>query len=372
MEPVTLEICSNGLAIITIDRQRVLNCADCAMCEQIHDAVNTISDTASLKAVLVRGAGQKGLCSGGDVKCLREALSKDPVSELPKDQVFHEYVLIYKLRQLAVPTVSLVHGITMGFGLGLGGAARYRVATEASRFAMPENNIGIFPDACWTYTAANTCPPGIGELVALTGCHIRGAGDALGTKLATHFVPFDRLETLVESLKNADFGDDSEARTRTCIEAVAETAPESMLLKNGASLLSKLSAAGSVDEAVATLESEAQSGDWAAEFLPMVKRGSPFSQALAWRQLEKAKADVAANRPEKERLAMSLEREYRVISRCFYRPDFSEGVRATLVDKDNSPVWQPGSLAEVSAEEVARCFAQLPAGERTLGLTTEL
>ena len=124
-----------------------------------------------------------------------------------------------------------------------------------------------------TYTAANTCPPGIGELVALTGCHIRGAGDALGTKLATHFVPFDRLETLVESLKNADLGDDSDARTRTCIEAVAETAPESMLLKNGASLLSKLSAAGSVDEAVATLESEAQSGDWASEFLPMVKRG---------------------------------------------------------------------------------------------------
>merc|ERR1740123_2025789 len=129
--------------------------------------------------------------------------------------MYQEYNAIFELRQLTVPTIALVHGITMGFGLGLGASARYAVATEKSRLAMPENNIGLFPDAGFAHLAAGTMPKGLGRLLALTGCHLIGAGDVMAAKLASHYVPLEKLPALVEALKAADLsGNADEAASK--------------------------------------------------------------------------------------------------------------------------------------------------------------
>mmetsp|Transcript_1035 Transcript_1035/g.3450 ORF Transcript_1035/g.3450 Transcript_1035/m.3450 type:complete len:373 (-) Transcript_1035:15-1133(-) len=367
-ETVTFEECGNGLAVLTIDRPKALNAVNVKMVGELREAVAKCKASESVKAVLLMGAGEKGFCSGGDVKALHPLLAADAATEVPKEQMYQEYNAIFELRQLAVPTVALVHGITMGCGLGLGLSATFAVATEKSRLAMPENNIGLFPDAGFAYLAANAMPKGLGRLMALTGCHLIGAGDALAAKLATHHVPVEKLPALVEALKAADLSAGAREALEKCLGELSEAAPAPKLLVEGLALPEKFSEVKSVAEALALLEAEAEAGGWAAELLPGMKKGSPFSQAVALRLLELAEADAAAGAAEPGRLAAALERDFAAACRVMYRPDFQEGLRAVLVDKDNAAKWQPASAAEVAADDVAAAVAPLAEGARQLGL----
>jgi len=362
-ETVTFEECANGLAIITIDRPKALNAANVKMVQELREGIAKCK-SSSVKAVLFQGAGGSCFCSGGDVKGLHGELKKDPETQVPKEQIFQEYNAIYEIKQLAIPTVALTHGVTMGFGLGTGVSATYRIATEKSRFAMPENNIGLFPDACFPYIAANNMPVGIGRLMALTGCHLIGAGDVLAAKLATHFVGAEKMPSLVDALKSLDLGDDAMVTVQGCIDGFAEEAPAPKLLVPDNPLPAKLAAAGSVAEAVAAIKADTAGAD----LMKAMESGCPFSQSVVWELLLRAEADVSAEIAEPGRLAAALERDFAVGCRMLYRADFVEGVRAVLVDKDKSPKWQPPSLEDVSAEEVTSTLAPLPDGERTLGV----
>jgi len=367
-EAVTYEECPNGLAVVTIDRPKALNAVNVKMVGEFREAIAKCKASESVKAVLIQGAGEKGFCSGGDVKALHPLLVADAAAEVPKEQMYQEYNAIFEMRQLTKPTVSLVHGITMGCGLGLGTSARYSVATEKSRLAMPENNIGLFPDAGFTYIAANAMPKGLGRLMALTGCHLIGAGDALAAKLATHFVPLEKLASVAEGLKAADFSGDADEAVKKCLEGLAEAPPEPKLLVDGCTLPAKFAEVKSVAEAVDLLKAEAEAGGWAAELLPTMQKGAPFSQAVVFKLLELAEADVAAGLAEPGRAAAALERDFATACRVMYRPDFVEGLRAVLVDKDNAAKWQPAELGAVSEEEVAAAVLPLADGVRRLGL----
>lgn len=413
-EQVTLEECSNGLAIITIDRPKALNAANIKMVCELREAiakvkaseaakdlavgatacikttgkVGKITDSnghackvcgawfhkddltlASCKAVLLIGAGEKGFCSGGDVKGLHPLLVADAKTNAPKEQVYQEYKAIFELTQLTVPTVALVHGITMGFGLGIAGAANYRIATEKSRLAMPENNIGLFPDACFTYYSANMLPKGVGRLMAVTGCHLIGAGDVIKAGLASHYMPMAKIPDMVAALKTLDFGSDAGAGLKGCIETMTEAAPDAKLLGANGDLVGALGEAKSLAEAYAALDAAAAvEGSWASQLVPAMKNGSPFTRAAVWKLLELAEADSAAGLAEPTRLAVALERDFAAACRILYRPDFVEGVRAVLVDKDNAPKWSPASPADVAEADIAAAVAPLPDGERRLGL----
>jgi len=318
--------------------------------------------------VLMQGAGEKGFSSGGDVKALHPLLTADGATEVPKEQMYQEYNAIFEIHQVTVPTISLVHGITMGCGLGFGASAKYAVATEKSRLAMPENNIGLFPDAGFCHLAATAMPKGLGRLLAFTGCHLIGAGDVLAAKLATHFVPLEKLPALVEALKAADLSGDADEAARKCIEGQSAEAPAPKLLTSGLELPGKFAEVASVADALALLEAEAKEGGWAAELLPTMQKGCPFSQAVVLKLMELAEADVKAGVPEPGLCAAALERDFAAACRVMYRPDFVEGLRAVLVDKDQNAKWQPATIAEVSPEEVAAAVAPLPEGQRKLGV----
>uniref|UniRef100_A0A7S2GF07 Enoyl-CoA hydratase/isomerase domain-containing protein n=1 Tax=Alexandrium andersonii TaxID=327968 RepID=A0A7S2GF07_9DINO len=367
-ESVTLEECPNGLAIVTIDRPKALNAVNVKMVSELREVVSKCQAAESVKAVLFQGAGEKGFCSGGDVKALHPLLVADKATEVPKEQMWQEYNCIFEMRQLTKPSVSLIHGITMGCGLGLGTSSTYAVATEKSRLAMPENNIGLFPDAGFAYLAANVMPKGLGRLMALTGCHLIGAGDVLAAKLGSHFVPLEKLPGVAEALKALDFGGDAKEALKKCLDGLGEAAPAPKLLVEGCTLPEKFAEVSTVAGAIDMLKAEAEAGGWAAELLPSMQKGSPFSQAVVLRLMQLAEADATDGLKEPGRTGTALERDFAVACRVMYRPDFVEGLRAVLVDKDNAAKWQPAELAEVSEEEVAAALAPLAEGERRLGV----
>jgi len=365
-ELILTEVCPNGLAVLTIDKPKALNASDVPMVAAIRKAMAAWKDDEAVKAVLLRGNGGKAFCSGGDVKGVREALVADAASELPKEQVYQEYNLIYEARELGKPTAVLLEGVTMGFGLGLAATARIGVCTEKTRLAMPENNIGLFPDVGFAYLSTKM-PPGVGKLMALTGGHLLGAGDALDSGLATHHVPMDQLPELVDRLRAADLAAGAEAAIKACVEGLAAAPAEKGKIAANGSLLTKMKDAKTLPEAYAALVQEAaEAGGWASELQAGMPKGSPFSQAVVWKLVEAAEAEAAM--PEPGRLAVALERDFATACRVLYRPDFCEGVRAVLVDKGSTAIWQPSAAAEVSPEEVAATVAPLAEGERKLGL----
>lgn len=367
-ESVIFEECPNGLAVVTIDRPKALNAVNVKMVGELREAVAKCQASESVKAVLFQGAGEKGFCSGGDVKALHPLLVADAATDVPKDQMYQEYNCIFEMRQLTKPSVSLVHGITMGCGLGLGTSSTYAVATEKSRLAMPENNIGLFPDAGFAYLAANVMPKGLGRLMALTGCHLIGAGDALAAKLASHFVPMEKLPAVVEALKAADFSGEVSEALKKCLDGLAEAPPPPKLLVDGCTLPEKFAEVKSVPDALDLLKAEAEAGGWAAELLPSMQKGCPFSQVVVLRLMQLAEADAAAGRAEPGRTGTALERDFAVACRVMYRPDFVEGLRAVLVDKDNAAKWQPAELSAVDETQVAEALAPLVEGARRLGV----
>jgi len=363
-EAVTLEQCSNGLAVITIDRPKALNAASVKMVKELREVIGKISASDSAKAVLMVGAGEKGFCSGGDVKGVYEALKADNNSDTGREQLYEEYLAIYELRQLKIPVVALIHGITMGFGLGLSSVATFRVATEKSRLAMPENNIGLFPDAGFAYLSASILPPGLGRLMAVTGVHLIGAGDAMAAKIATHYVPFEKFPSLVEEMKGREFsGPDS---VEACIASFSEGAPEAKLLKDTPPALGLFQEAKTLAEAASDLKALSETDAWAKDLIDSMQKGAPFSQAVAWSLLDAAVEDSSAAEPG--RLGNALERDFAAACRIIYRPDFMEGVRSVLVDKDNSAKWQVTSLDAVDMKDVADATAPLPEAQRRLGL----
>lgn len=351
---VTMEECDNGLAIITLDRQKALNAANVPMVKELRRVLREAKEKDSIKAVLLKGAGEKGFSSGGDVKTVSNVLAKDINDVSAKEQFYEEYNFIYEFKTFPKPSVALAHGITMGFGMGVSVCATISVATAKSRFAMPENNIGLFPDAGFTYHASKLTP-GVGRLMGLTACHFIGAGDVMKAGLATHYVPFEKFEGLIAALKQADLSKTAKSAIKAAVEGMAEAAPDPTLLNSdGLELAAKLAKVANVKEAYELLEEASKvEGSWAATLVPAMKKGSPFSQAMVFKLLKSGEADAPfrTNR-SLNGIAAALEREYIVASRIILRPDFTEGVRAVLVDKDNNAKWQPAAPEEVDAKEL--------------------
>lgn len=370
---VTMEECANGLAVITIAREKALNAANVKMVKELREALRDAKAKDSIKAVMLQGAGEKSFSSGGDVKGVSTLLKEDVNSTQAKQQFYQEYNSIYEFKTFPKPSIALVHGITMGFGMGVSTCATMSVATEKSRFAMPENNIGLFPDAGFTHHATKLAP-GVGRLMGLTACHFIGAGDVLKAGLATHYVPFEKFPSLVSALKAADLSTSAATALKAIVDGMSEPAPEPKLLnEEGLALSAKVGEAKTLKEAYATLEEAAKvEGSWAATLVPAMKKGSPFSQAMIFKLLQLGEA----NKPFKTKVTLNgiagaLEREYIVASRIICRPDFTEGVRAVLVDKDNNAKWDPASPEDVDEKELFKMLEPFPddTPDAVLGLT---
>jgi enoyl-CoA hydratase len=327
---------------LTLNRPKAIHALTLEMCHTMSGALEVWRDDPKVSAVIIDHSEGRGFCSGGDIAYLRNsALHDEGVSGR---RFFHdEYQLNHQLFTYPKPVVAFMDGITMGGGVGISQPAQYRVATENTRYAMPETGIGLFPDVGGGWYLARLGGR-IGQFLALTGARLDGA-ECLWAGLCTHYLSSDGL-------------DEAKARIAAgheiggVLSALAAPTPEARIAGNAA-LIAKHFASDRLEDILASLE--ADDGEWASKELAALRSKSPQTCKVALRQLaESAKLDDFA-----ENMAM----EYRIASRVLTRPDFAEGVRAVIVDKTNDPKWDPATPEGVTEELLDAIFAPLPERE---------
>jgi enoyl-CoA hydratase len=339
-----------GLGIVTLNRPKALNTLSLPMYRVFDPQLIGWGRDPAVDAVLVRGAGDRAFCAGGDVRAIYDARAEaGGAGDYKADFFREEYWLIERVHRLPKPYVALVDGIAMGGGCGVSINGSHRVVSERAVFAMPEVHIGLFPDV-GASRFLNLCPGRIGLYLALTGTRVRAA-DALYCGFATHYVPHDRLAALTDALARLGDGDRRRAVDATIADFAGDAGEPPLAALQGE--IDRCFAGVSVEEIVATLRGER--APWAEAALSAIERASPLSLKITFRQLQIGRGmDIEA--------ALAL--EYRLTQHVMAGHDFYEGIRALLVEKDNAPRWQHASLGEVSAGEVEGYFASL--GEREL------
>ncbi|MFD4990108.1 enoyl-CoA hydratase/isomerase family protein [Streptomyces sp. NPDC058374] len=334
---------------ITLNRPRALNALDHAMVLRIAEALDAWEHDRAVTTVVIDGAGERGLCAGGDVRAIREDALRGEV-EAPLAFWRDEYRLNARIARYPKPYVALMDGIVMGGGVGVSAHGSLRVVTERSLVAMPETGIGFVPDVGGTYLLSRA-PGELGTHLALTGRGV-GAGDALHCGLADHYLPSDGLPALIEALSDAPPAEDAAAT----VARLARPAPDGEL----AAQRGWIDACWSAPTVEEGLERLLESGEPAAKETAEAVRGrSPLALKTTLAALRRARALPG--------LKEVLDQEYRVSAHALTWPDLAEGVRAQVVDKDRAPRWVPATLDAVTDEAVAAAFVPLGEGAE-LGL----
>ncbi|TDQ50315.1 enoyl-CoA hydratase/isomerase family protein [Actinorugispora endophytica] len=331
-------VVEGGLGRVTLNRPRAINALTTGMIRDIAAALAVWEHDDAVRAVLVEGAGERGLCAGADIRALHaSARARDGLAE---EFLREEYHLNARLRRYTKPVVAFMDGIVMGGGVGLSAHTAVRVVTERSRVGMPETDIGFLPDVGGTYLLSRT-PGLLGAHAALTAARL-GAADALLCGLADHYVTGDRLPGLAEAI--AGGADPASAAAEA---AVASGEPAGGVLEEARPWIDDCYDASTVAEVLERLRTRPEAA--ARRAAEEIEAKSPTSLAVTLRALNEARALAD--------LEDCLNREYRITRALLETPDFLEGVRAAVIDKDRAPKWSPSALADVTAEEVEAFFA---------------
>ncbi len=331
---------------ISLNRPKALHALTLDMCHAMTAALSEWAGDDGVKAIIIDHHDGRGFCAGGDIAMLRNsALNDDGVTGR---QFFHdEYQLNHQLFTYEKPIVAFMDGITMGGGVGISMPAKYRVATENTRFAMPETGIGLFPDVGGGWYLSRLGGR-LGPFLALTGARLKGE-ECLWAGLATHYVD----HAIVEDLK-ARIAAHPE-RIGGILSEPTGTPPPARLADNADKIIKHFSS-DTFEEILASLDKAADAGDiWAQKERDTLGTKSPQTCKVALRQL--------ATSLTLESFAENMAMEYRIGSRVLLRPDFAEGVRAVIVDKTNDPKWDPATPEGVSEELLDSIFAPLPDNE---------
>ena len=336
------------LGHLTLDRPKALNALTQGMIDAIHAALDRWQDDDRIHAVLLDGAGDRAFCAGGDLRTLYDAVCE---GDYTRAAAFleAEFRLDLRLARFAKPVVTVMHGVTMGGGIGVGAHARHRIVTDTSKLGMPEVGIGYVPDVGGTWLLGRA-PGELGTYAALTGATL-GPADALAAGLADHFVEAGRLADLPERLSRCQSSDAIAAALR---ELASSPEPGPLA---GAAWIEECFAGESVAGILAALEASSEPEARAAA--ERIAGNCPTSLCAALRALRSA--------PGLGSLGACLDQEFRIAARITRRPDFREGVRAAVIDKDRQPKWQPARVADVDPVEVEAFFAPLGADELGLG-----
>lgn len=338
-----------GMRLVTLNRPKALNALNLEMIRSMYPLYADWQTNPSVRVIVQQGAGGKAFCAGGDVAALyRSKVHGEGEEGVMQNFFSEEYRLNNLIGSSCKPVVSLLDGIVMGGGVGLSVHGQFRIATERSMFAMPETAIGLFPDVGGSHFLSRL-PGSIGMFIALTGARLKAA-DLLYSQIATHFVPSERLEELVDRLSQLEANDPAilnESIELAIGEVTATPTGEAMLLSHREQI-DRLFCGDSVEAVIGELEQDGS--DWALKQLDLLRRMSPSSLKITHRQI---------NQGSQLSLKECLRMEFRMTQGCMRNPDFFEGVRAVLIDKDNAPTWSPSTLEQVTEQDVNSYFAPL-------------
>jgi len=327
---------------ISLNRPLALNALTLPMVHAMTEALLAWRGDDAVKCVVIDHADGRGFCAGGDIAFLRNSAINDGGESGRK--FFHdEYQLNHLLFTYPKPVVAFMDGITMGGGVGISQPARFRVATEYTKFAMPETGIGLFPDVGGGWYLSRL-EGRMGQFLALTGSRVAGA-ECLALGLATHYLASSALAEAKARIASEDV-----ERLDGILGTLSETPPASKIVETLVQINHHF-ASNAFEDILASLEGDAS--EWAMRELATLRTKSPQTCKVALRQLSESLklTDFVAN------MAM----EYRIASRVIVRPDFAEGVRAVIVDKDNAPQWNPEMPEGVTEDLIDAIFAALPA-----------
>jgi enoyl-CoA hydratase/carnithine racemase len=324
---------------ITLNRPKALNALSLAMIRELASALLAWRDDARIELVLIRGQGREGpfgaFCAGGDIRFFHQAvLAGNPELE---DFFSEEYELNHLVHTYPKPCVAFMDGVVMGGGMGISQGARCRIVTERTKMAMPETNIGLFPDVGGGWFLAR-CPGRLGEYLALTG-EMLDASDALEAGLADTLLPSSDLPALWERL-TADGAAAMPAKQLPPVGRLAALRHE----------IDRIFALPSVREIVEALD--AGSSDWSRATAAMLRKRSPLMLHVTLEQVRRGRAlDLAGD--------LRMERD--IVRHCFtLRPgtagETMEGIRAQAIDKDHAPRWNPARIEDVTPEMVTPFF----------------
>ena len=327
---------------IRLNRPKAIHALTTAMCRDILEALDAWRGDPGVEVVLFDHAEGRGFCAGGDIRMLAESGMSDGAAARA---FFHaEYRMNHRLFTYAKPAAAFMDGITMGGGVGIAMPCKYRVATENTRFAMPETGIGLFPDVGGGWYLSRL-PGRVGQFLALTGARLDGAEcGALG--IATHYLP---AEALVEAKDRIA----EDPRSIAAILDRLSVAPPPARIEQNLARIDRLFASDHYEQILAGLEADGSA--WAMKERETLAAKSPQACKVALRLLREG--------ARMRDFADEMRQEYAVAAHVVQRHDFLEGVRAVIIDKDNAPGWDPAVPEGVTDHMLDTIFAPLPRDE---------
>lgn len=342
-EHILVEI-RERVGLITLNRPKALNALTLGMVRVLAAALDGWEGDPAVTRVVVRGAGDRAFCAGGDIRMLYEA---GRAGDLTPSLAFwrEEFQLNIHIKRYSKPYISLIDGMVMGGGVGISLHGSHRVAGDRYRFAMPEVGIGFVPDVGATY-ALPRLPGRIGTYLAMTGASV-GPDEAVTLGLATHRVASADFAALEDGLIAGEPVEEALGRFARPVGAgplLAERA-----------LIDRCFAEATVPAILARLDEAAAAGSgFAGETAATMRRKAPSSLAIVLEQMRRG-GDLTFEE--------AMATEFRIVTRLAEEHDFYEGVRATIVEKDGAPRWRPASLADLPAGFAASHFAPRPGAE---------
>lgn len=353
--------CGHLIGVMTLNTPKSLNALSVEMCQLLAQQLEQWEGDEQVVALLLKGAGDKAFCAGGDIRKLYDSMSIDAPLPNPYATEFfgHEYRLYRQMHFYSKPLILWGDGIIMGGGMGLMAGCSHRLVTERTRFAMPEVTIGLFPDASGSWFLQHM-PAKTGLFLGLTGAMCNGS-DALLANLAEYPVASSDYDAVIQSLKQSDW-QVAASRTDKCdnnsahsivsrvlaAQPIAEL-PASKLAIHWQSIQQLMNSGGlgdidallQSDAALAKIDTEFANDSWTQRAVDTYRHGCPVTAALTYALYYKV-TDLS--------LEQVLYLEANVAVHCAANPDFKEGVRALLIDKDRNPQWSR-SLADCLSSE---------------------
>jgi enoyl-CoA hydratase/carnithine racemase len=334
----------NRVAHLVLNRPQALNALSHAMIKDMAALFTQWAGDTRICAIVLRGAGGKAFCAGGDIRALRDSALDG--GTLHREFFIDEYRLDYQLHRYVKPVICLLDGIVMGGGMGISQGSGYRIVGPKTKMAMPETAIGLFPDVGGSYFLSRSR---VGLYLGLAGVTLRAA-DALYAGLADRHMASEAIDTLADELDRISWSSNPVGDVAALVERHASDAGPAPLASLQMAIDAHFVPQSTVAQIVTSLEAEQHPEwrTWAQETAALLAKRSPLMLEVTRRQL---------NRGARQSLAESLRMELAMVYECFEHGDLLEGIRALLVDKDHQPKWTPPTLGQVNDAQVAAFFA---------------